>query len=140
MVTDLLKTLAKSGPKMAILLTIHQPSYKFLSCFDKLITLSNQNGNYILEERKKKMLETCEYFGHPVLMHDSSVDFIMDFMMEIASDHGMEIVKKMTRQRDLKFEEEFEEFLPFLLKWIYYLYISIYLYIIKGKIQSSRLG
>lgn len=48
------------------------------------------------------MLETCEYFGHPVLMHDN----LGDFMMEIVSDHGMEIVKKMTRQNDLNLEKE----------------------------------
>ena len=89
MVIDLLKTLEKSSPKMAILPTIHQPSYKLLSCFDKLIILSNQNGNCISEGPTDKMLETCEHFGHLVPMHDNPGDF----MMGIASgDHGMIIL------------------------------------------------
>lgn len=102
-VIDLLKTLAKSSPKMAILLTIHQPSYKLLSSFDKLIILSNQNGNCIFEGPPNEIMMTCEYFGHPVPIHDNPSDFIM----EIASgDHGQEIVKKMTRQHDQIYDSQ----------------------------------
>lgn len=102
-VIDLLKTLAKSNPKMAILLTIHQPSYKLLSSFDKLIVLSNQNGNCIFEGAPNEIVEACEYFGHPVPLYDNPGDFIM----EIASgDHGLEIVKKMARRHDQNFVRE----------------------------------
>lgn len=102
-VIDLLKTLAKSSPKMAILLTIHQPSYKLLSSFDKLIVLSNQNGNCIFEGPPNEIMMTCEYFGHPVPIHDNPSDFIM----EIASgDHGQEIVKKMSRQHDQMYDSQ----------------------------------
>lgn len=51
MVIDLLKTLAKSSPKMAILLTIHQPSYKFLSW---------QTNNFIKSEWKLDLWRTSE--------------------------------------------------------------------------------
>lgn len=98
---DLLKKLAEGEPRTAVLLTIHQPSFRVFAMFSKIYMLTNQTGKCIYEGQPDKIIEhvarykiVCPDFHNP-----------SDFLMEVASgDHGSQVIHQLSSEQEGRFK------------------------------------
>ncbi|RWS00335.1 ATP-binding cassette sub-family G member 4-like protein, partial [Dinothrombium tinctorium] len=101
---EYLKELTKSTHPMTIVTTIHQPSFRTFSLFDRLYLLSIQ-GKCIYEGQPTQVIEYLSTFK----LHCPQFYNPAEFAIEVAcGDYGIEILKQLTLSQDKLFKNIFK--------------------------------
>ncbi|RWS25431.1 ABC transporter sub-family G-like protein 1 [Leptotrombidium deliense] len=90
-VIEILLKLTTSKPQIAVMATIHQPSYKVLNMFHKLYIIA-KNGDCVYEGKPENLVNHIEQFGVVCPLNYNPAEL----MIEIAcGDHGERVIKNM---------------------------------------------
>ncbi|RWS27040.1 ABC transporter sub-family G-like protein 1 [Leptotrombidium deliense] len=103
-VIEVLEKLTTQAPKMAILVTMHQPSVKILNLFHKVYVV-NKNGECIYEDKPEMLQITLRNAGLQCPVNYNPADFIMEVAY---GEHGFEVIDYLAAQHRYLYKEEYK--------------------------------
>ncbi|CAH8340207.1 unnamed protein product [Eruca vesicaria subsp. sativa] len=89
MVIKVLQRIAQSGS--IVIMSIHQPSYRIMGLFDRLIFLSR--GNTVFSGSPTHLPRFFSEFDHPIPEHENKTEFALDLIREL--ENSPEGTKKL---------------------------------------------
>ncbi|RWS28350.1 ABC transporter-like protein 12 [Leptotrombidium deliense] len=99
-VINILHTLARSNPSVAVLATIHQPSQKVLNLFDKIYVIA-ESGECIFENSPSQIIPHLEKFGSKCPQQFNPADFIMEIA---CGEHGSKLCNQLAFAQKVQFD------------------------------------
>ncbi|RWS29256.1 ABC transporter-like protein 12 [Leptotrombidium deliense] len=101
---EVLQSLTQQKPGMAVLATIHQPSFKVLKLFHKVYVIS-LNGDCILEDKPENLVNILSDHNLQCPTNCNPADFVMQVAYE---EHGTGIVEQLVSEHRKSYDDQFE--------------------------------